>query len=464
MLTVIHFWYAFFVILIILAMLFRKNVVSLCLIGTFVIGFCFFDYSFFHGIQTIFWSFWAAGSELLDLILLIAMMSTLIMSLQKAGVDQVLILPFRFLLISPACSYWVLGLAMYLASVIFWPTPATALVGAILVPPAIKSGLSPMGAAISINIAGHGMALSGDPIIQGAPGFTERAIGLSSGTVVTEAVIISIFTGILSMLFSFVLYRREFFNWTYSKNILNSNIEEPDKLTSNEKTGFIKLKQILVTILVLLGLISVLYYLINTDITGGETTALLGGFALTMALIVTLFISGYNFWEYTAVYLQQGFVFAVKIFGKIIPITGFFFLGSHHSSLILSDNAPILLFDLAEKVSEIIPLSPLMLHIGNLGLGVISGLDGSGFSGIAITANFARSMYELTEVSLNSLAIIGQIGAIWTGGGTLVSWAFGLVVTAGVTGVDPIELARKNLLPVTSALVITAIIVAFIYN
>jgi hypothetical protein len=46
------------------------------------------------------------------------------------------------------------------------------------------------------------------------------------------------------------------------------------------------------------------------------------------------------------------------------------------------------------------------------------------------------------------LAILGQLGAIWAGGGCLVPRAFGLAATAGIAGVDPRELVRRNLIPV----------------
>ena len=33
------------------------------------------------------------------------------------------------------------------------------------------------------------------------------------------------------------------------------------------------------------------------------------------------------------------------------------------------------------------------------------------------------------------IASVGQMGSIWTGGGCLVPWAFGLAATAGIAGV-----------------------------
>lgn len=202
--------------------------------------------------------------------------------------------------------------------------------------------------------------------------------------------------------------------------------------------------------------------MITQNIKGQEATALLGGFALIVTIAITIMTGSSTFWDQIADYLNQGFIFAMKIFGKVIPITGFFFIGSDQSQQIIDENAPILLYDIAEYFSEIIPLTSITLYFGNMFLGIISGLDGSGFSGIALTANFAQSMERIVDVDLESLAAIGQMGAIWTGGGTLISWAFGLVTTAGVVGVDPVELARKNFIPVMIGLIFSTLFACII--
>ncbi|MCY8185941.1 hypothetical protein MOC31_20515, partial [Bacillus inaquosorum] len=51
------------------------------------------------------------------------------------------------------------------------------------------------------------------------------------------------------------------------------------------------------------------------------------------------------------------------------------------------------------------------------------------------------------------LTALGQISAIWVGGGTLVPWA--LIPAAAICKVDPFELARKNFIPVVIGLSVT---------
>ena len=67
---------------------------------------------------------------------------------------------------------------MMTISFFFWPSPAVALMGAILLPVAVRVGLPPIGVAIAMNLFGHGIALSGDFVIQGAPKLTADAAGL----------------------------------------------------------------------------------------------------------------------------------------------------------------------------------------------------------------------------------------------------------------------------------------------
>ena len=45
---------------------------------------------------------------------------------------------------------------MLIFSLFLWPSPSVALVGAILLPLAVKKGLKPLAAAMALNLFGHG--------------------------------------------------------------------------------------------------------------------------------------------------------------------------------------------------------------------------------------------------------------------------------------------------------------------
>ncbi|MCK9907356.1 hypothetical protein MXD63_46080, partial [Frankia sp. Cpl3] len=77
---------------------------------------------------------------------------------------------------------------------------------------------------------------------------------------------------------------------------------------------------------------------------------------------------------------------------------------------------------------------------------IITGLDGSGFSGITLAGSIAQLFGHVLGSGIATLTALGQIAAIWVGGGTIIPWA--LIPAAAICGVDAFELARRNLYPV----------------
>lgn len=56
-------------------------------------------------------------------------------------------------------------------------------------------------------------------------------------------------------------------------------------------------------------------------------------------------------------------------------------------------------------------------------IGMITGLDGSGFSGLPLTGALAGALAPVSGIDPATLAAIGQMGAVWVGGGTLIAWS-----------------------------------------
>src|SRR5690554_3662398 len=162
--TAAHWMYLAGTLLIILTMLFRQNVVVPAIIVTFLVGLLFSE-SLIFGLQTIFQASLVAAGELFNIFLIIAIMTALLHSLKTLGSDEQMITPFRKVMVNGHISFWVIILVTYLISLFFWPTPAVPLVGALLIPVAIRAGLPAIGAALAISFAGQGMALSSDYII-----------------------------------------------------------------------------------------------------------------------------------------------------------------------------------------------------------------------------------------------------------------------------------------------------------
>ena len=92
------------------------------------------------------------------------------------------------------------------------------------------------------------------------------------------------------------------------------------------------------------------------------------------------------------------------------------------------------------------PLNKYLIGGIQLAIGALTGLDGSGFSGLPLTGSLASTFGAAVGASVPVLASLGQIAAIFVGGGTIVPW--GLIPVAAICNVNPLDLARKNLLPV----------------
>jgi hypothetical protein len=149
----------------------------------------------------------------------------------------------------------------------------------------------------------------------------------------------------------------------------------------------------------------------------------------------------------------------IKIFSPVIPIAAFFYMGNPESvKNILDSNAPGFLFDLGGALGTVLPLSAPTLAIGIAVVGAITGLDGSGFSGLPLVGGLAAALAGPVGYNVAVLAGLGQVAAIWVGGGCLSAWAFGAVASAGVAGIAPAELVRKNLIPVLGGLAVSTIL------
>ena len=211
-LTLLHWIYLAVVLTVIGLMILRRDVVVPCIVGIFVIGLVWSNWSLVGGAQIVFKALETAGTDLFDIMLVIALMVAMLKSLQSMGADQLMVAPAKKLMKSPPIAYWALAVVMFLAATFFWPTPAVALVGTILIPVAIAAGLSPMAAAMSLNLAGHGMALSGDMVLQGAPAITARAADVDVALILSKGAMFAWITGLIALTVAFFMLRKEIFN------------------------------------------------------------------------------------------------------------------------------------------------------------------------------------------------------------------------------------------------------------
>jgi hypothetical protein len=125
--------------------------------------------------------------------------------------------------------------------------------------------------------------------------------------------------------------------------------------------------------------------------------------------------------------------------------------------------APAFLYDLVVAGQNQLPANGLITAFGVLIVGMIAGLEGSGFSGLPLTGSLAGSLAEGSGVSSPTLAAIGQMGNIWSGGGTLVAWS-SLLAVAGFVRVPAVELARRCFVPVVAGLVVCTVVAVLAFG
>lgn len=480
-LTLAHWVYLFVTAAVIIIMLFRKGVVLPLIVGTFIVA-AVYKGSLIAGFQAVFNANLVAAKELFSIFLIISIMIGLLNSLKDLGADRRMVVPIQKIMVNGHVSYLVLMVTTYVISLFFWPTPAVPLICALLVPAAVNAGLPVMTSAMVIVIAGQGMALSSDYIMQVAPMLSAKAAGIDKSLVSDKAFILSLITGITSLGIVYVTHRKTITKKSGSAASLNNeekaifNVAEELAATAEESADLIQRKQTwgkIFAIVVPLAMLAVMVFMFQTKIgggsgfEGGDGAAFIGGVATILLVLATVAFNRIHALDKISEHITEGFVFAFKAMAPVIPIAGYFFMGSGDFSgsiLSLGDKAakPAFLFDLIQAGQNYIPHSPLFAAISILIVGIITGLDGSGFAGLPLTGALSGAIAPGSHIDPSVMAAIGQMGAVWSGGGTLIAWS-SLVAVAGFLQVSPLELARKNFIPVIAGLLLATVLAVIIW-
>jgi hypothetical protein len=509
------------IVLIIAVMIARRNVVIPAIAATFCTALAY-DGSPIRALQSVFNASLTAATELFNIFLIIALVTALLGALRGLGADRRMVEPFRHVMRSGHSSYWVIAGMTYVISLFFWPTPAVPLIGAILLPAAISAGLPPIAAALAIAIAGQGMALSSDYVIQVAPGLSAKAAGVGTTDVADRAMVLSIITGAVALTVAYLMARRDMrepdvallSRWetggeetvvrprrrflqvrrtaaattdggtgTASTTVIERDDPPPrDAMTERALgdgprgdgpgdpeagEGHVRRSKAFAIIVpvVLAGLLGYMMLGKFTDlvpeVVGSDAAALVGGATVALLVAAALSLDGWKSLESCAGHIVDGLVFAVKAMGVVIPIAGFFFIGNADFAgkimgLGEDAKAPGFLFDLVGSIEGAIPDNGVIVGLALLLVGLITGLDGSGFSGLPLTGSLAGSLGPASGVDPALLAAIGQMGCIWAGGGVLIAWS-SLLAVAGFARVSALELVRRSFLPVMAGLIVATL-------
>ncbi|MGG1550388.1 hypothetical protein [Paenibacillus ferrarius] len=462
----IHWVYLVFIGFILALLIKRRDTTMICVVGIFALGLLATE-TLSGSVSGVFNSFIYATKELMGTIMIISIIVAMSRVLIRTGINETMVAPLTKFLRTPALAFWGIGIIMMVTSWFFWPSPGVALIGAVLLPVAVRVGLPALGAAMAMNLFGHGIALSGDYIIQGAPKLTADAAGLPVASVMEASVPLVIVMGVVTTVTAFWLMRRDLKRGTFRSGLVDKNLEEPGGLLSSEPDarlhmapGLRKLLAILIPILFALDVVAM--FVLNLQ--GGDATALVGGTAVFILIAVTLLSHRNEGIEKITAYLIEGFVFGFKVFGPVIPIAAFFYLGdSAFTDLfgkVLPEGSHGIVNDLGVALAGVVPLNGAVGAVTLSVVGAITGLDGSGFSGISLAGSVAQLFATAIGSGAPVLTALGQVSAIWVGGGTLIPWA--LIPAAAICGVSPFELARRNLVPVLLGLSVTTVVAMFL--
>ena len=435
-LTPLHYAYLIGVIVILAVMVLKKDTPAVCIAFLFILGLIGLK-SVTGGIITVFSAVLYAGREFMEVLATIALVTSLSKCLKDLGSDYLMMVPMAGIMKTPSLTWWILGLTMFLFSLFLWPSPSVALVGAIMLPFAVKAGLNPLAAAMAMNLFGHGFALSYDVVIQGAPAISAGAAGLDTSSILRQAWPLFWMMGIVTVLSAYVLNRSRL----DARGPRLSIQAEPSRPQGHKKAA------LFLAVFTPIAFAGDIILMLLCDLKGGDATSMVSGTALLITCLGALLGFGKQSLEKVTGYVTEGFLFAIRIFAPVIIIGAFFFLGGDGITSIMGEGFKRgIMNECALWLAQNAPLNKYMAAFIQMVVGGLTGLDGSGFSGLPLTGALARTFGTATGSSVPVMAALGQITAIFVGGGTIVPW--GLIPVAAICNVSPLELARKNLIPV----------------
>ena len=453
-LSLVHYIFILMTIIILALLVLKKEIVIPCIVGIFLIALAYTG-NVISAVQALNNAVIVSNGELFSIMLVIALVTAMSKAMHKVGIDEIMIRPVRKIIKRPSGAFWGIGICMLIVSWLIWPSPAVVLIGALLLPVAGRVGLPAIWAAVAMNVFGHGMGLSSDFFIQGAPAITAASAELPVTSVMSASVPLWLVMSVTVAIVSFVMMKRDMKN---KVPVAEKEISTEYAESEITNPGLAKV----LAIVVACSFIAIIIAMVVLHIQGGDATAFVAGTALILTCIITIAGSGLPLaLGDTVDYLKEGFVFAVRIFAPVLVIAAFFFLGSEqYATSVFGEGAPAILNDISYFISEHVPVNGVFCVIIEIVVGISTGLDGSGFSGLPLVGSIAGTFAATTGLNTASLAALGQITTIWVGGGTIIPW--GVVPVAAICGISPSELARKNMIPVISGIVVTGIVALFL--
>lgn len=312
-LSPLHCLYLAGVVVILTVMIMRKDTPAVCIGFLFLLGVVGMG-SLIGGIQTVFNAMLYAAKEFMEVIATIALVTALSKCLSDLGSDYLLMRPMSKVMKSPSVTWWILGLTMLLFSLFLWPSPSVALVGAIMLPFAVRAGLNPLAAAVAMNLFGHGCALSYDVVIQGAPAISAASAGISTSQILTEGRPVFLVMGISTVIAAFLLNRKTLVNESVIKQrvktsptISISENKSPEDEVS-KKASHLTCPALILAIATPFAFLADIGAMLAFDLRGGDATSIVSGTAVLLMCFGSALAFKKDSLEKITGYLTDGFL------------------------------------------------------------------------------------------------------------------------------------------------------------
>lgn len=441
--TVTHVLYLICTVLIFISLIRKKEITLLCAASIIIVSFSY-TRSGILSVNAVCSTLISGFTDLLSVFVGIAMIISMTYALKESGGNKLLTRKMSFLPKNRYVSFLLTGAFMFIISMYIWPSPAVVLIGSLLIPVADEIGLPIILLASSVNIFGHGIALSGDFFIQGVPAITAESAGLESSDLYPYLVPLWAVMTIVVIGVSLIMIKchKGEYNCRY---VRISNKYEKNSLNDPKKAKL----SLIACVCLLIAAVTVIFIF---GLSGDDATYFVAGTALIITGVLSLInFKPSNAAEKAVNYITDGFLTTMKIFAPALLIIAFFSLGNQETAAsAFGDDAPGLLSDIVSAVTRSsnvheAALAPLITLIS-----AVYSIDGSGFAGLMVIGSIADSLTDSPE-HLRILTSLGQICIIWIGGGTLIPWA--VIPVSSVMGVSPVDLVKQNLIPVLCGII-----------
>jgi len=443
-LSLIDWVFMLFVLITLGCMVTRRSVLLPTTLGLITTG-TLLKGNLLGGLQVTFTAFMMAATDLLNIIIIMALTIMLTKTMEDMGSDKLIVAPLKKLLITPMVSCCVMSLAMLILTWFIWPAPAIALLNVLVIPFVIARGLPPMVAAMSLSIFGKGMGLSSDFIIQAAPAVTAKITKLPSADVISANFLIwSVVSGVAAIT-TFVIARKAIRQIAGQEASLTQNLTsretEAAATTTVQANRLGKIMAWIIPVSLLTDIVCIFHY----GLKGSAATSLFGGTVIALTMISAILQHKEKAFEAVMDYARTGWIFAIKVFGPVTFIAGFFWLGSDSLKDIIGDkNAQGLMFNWGYFIAAHIPLNTFMVAVIVTIAGILAAFNGSSFAALPLGVSIATALAKPIGADVAVLASMAQMAAMWAG--TIVPWS-SLAIVASLTGVNSQDLARRNMWP-----------------